>query len=267
MDNPFVIERCYFPQRILSEVLELCKDLISEEWIYIEDKPFLAEAVLQVHNEVEKIIQSIEEIKEPSIENIAKVLKTFNILFIERTEQEKYIEATTIGYTDEQNYKIVIYYKNIKDEIISKSRVHFHDLANRIGVVLAHEMVHLRQYHMIGGNINNAQKTNMFLQRTSSVNLTDDRKKYLSHPREIMAFASMIFQELKSSGLTNKDIRTLFSYEKVGTGSMRLIAQKSTTALEYFQLFKTNEKVMKKLFKDVYGYIVANTNYFKEDIY
>ena len=53
---------------------------------------------------------------------------------------------------------VMEFYKNIKDEIISKSRVHFHDLANRIGVVLAHEMVHLRQYHMIGGNINDAQK-------------------------------------------------------------------------------------------------------------
>lgn len=253
----FIDNHVKLKQRTNIEILDNCNDILKtnilESLNYISYS--LLEVVLQVHFDVEKIIKAIETIEYPSLDNITKVLRSFDILFEERNNQKEPLEATTIGY-DDRDYQIVLYYKNINDEVISKSKIHFHDLANRIGVVLAHELVHLSQYKEISANMKDNEKVKEFLQRTSSSKI-EDQKVYLSHPREIMAFAAMIYQELIKSGLTNKEIRDLFVYEKSGQNSMRFIAQRSYTALEYFQLFSTDEKVMKKLFKNVYGYIIG----------
>jgi len=258
------IENFQIKERSSLEIFENCNNIIqtniSEEY-FINLSNLLLEIVLQVHHDIEKIIKAIEAIKEPSIENITKVLKSFDILFVEKLSQRFPLEATTVGY-DDRDYQIILYYKNINDNIINKSKIHFHDLANRIGVILAHEFVHLSQYKEITSNMKNDEKVRKFLERTSSAKI-EDKKVYLSHPREIMAFAAMIYQELIKSGLNNKDIKNLFVYNEVGQNSMRIIAQNSPAALEYFQLFKTDEKVMKKLFKNLYGYIIGNTNYFK----
>jgi len=260
------LDNCKFKERNLLEIFENCNSIIqtniSESMFYADINLTLLEVVLRVHFNVEKIIKKIEEINIPSVENISNVLKSFDILFIKRFEQVLPLEAETKGY-DDRDYQIVLYYKNISDEVIQKSKLHFHDLANRIGVILAHEQVHLLQYKEITANMKDDRRVKEFLKRTSSAKM-EDRKIYLSHPREIMAFAAMIYQELIDSGLSNKDIRNLFVHDNVGQNSIRLISQKSQTAFEYFQEFKTDEKVMKKLFKNLYGYIIGNTNYFKE---
>lgn len=263
MDNSFVIDHCYFPSRTFDDALEICKDYItpeiSEALAEIEEQLFIPHQLIKVSNKADRLIHALKKIKEPSIEKIKQTLESFDSSFLFRPEQTFPLEAAIV---DE---KIQISYKNL--DTLLDNRLVFHDLAHRIGIIFGREGLYLCKYTILKSFKEFEEDNEELLKKTCSLNLEENKKDYLSTWREIFEFSSEIYKELRASGLENKDVRRLFNYGKVGQESQEIMKQRSIAASDYLSLFEDDEEVLKKLFKDIYGHVIANTNYFKEDIY
>lgn len=228
-----------------SSYIQKCNELFNTGFEFeIEDDQLLYEAVIQVHRKVATIINDLENSEPFSLDKMKSVLSKHNIELVER-KQTVYFEGVSTS-----NGEIIIYHKPL-DEKLFKSTILYHLLIKELGIVLVHELVHIGQYAKVKQN--QPKEFHDILLRSASKNINNE-KEYFSHPREIMAFAATIYQELLKSGLNKEEIKKLFNYGEYGNNSIFMITQNSKTAKEYFELFKKDDKVLKKLFKNVYAY-------------
>lgn len=210
----------------------------------IENDQLLYEAVIQVHKKVADIINNLESNEPFSLDKMKSILNNYNISLTERM-QTVYFEGVSTS-----SGNIIIYHKHLDNKLF-ESTLLYHLLLKELGIVLVHEFVHVGQYAKVKQNQPN--EFHDILLRSASKNIYNE-KEYLSHPREIMAFAATIYQELLKSGLNKEEIKKLFNYGEYGNNSIFMIIQNSKTAKEYFNLFKKDDKVLKKLFKNIYAY-------------
>jgi len=220
-----------------EDFLQECYDEVGEEcWINIDfDDPFLDldEAVIHVYSQSYMDIldhtsfhSRIFNCKTNSdfIIVLNKAFKSRNVLFIQK--------GNRFGSTTDKSGIIKIfvdhdYFKSYNTDIIK--------FKSKLKNILNHELVHREQ----------SKKVN-WIKYKGSLNIVN-KKKYPANKQEIMAYANTIVEMLYKKYFSDKNVLDF----------LRTPIRGNKIFDEYIDLFGSDSKEMKLLYKYMYEYIVT----------
>lgn len=196
----------------------------------------LTEAVIKVDKHVESIINQLNKIEEPSIENITK---TLNVEADIKFKEDNTIESLS-GFNSKENNEFnitILYNKNYILDCFKQKK--FRLLYRQIAWIVGHEMIHNIQHKDIPDDV---------IRKHRTIDIKDT-KKYYSNIHEIMAFAYNIYEEVKDE-IGAKELPNVILNQP------KNLIMFSDRAKEFFEAFDYDftDKHMKQLLKYLYDY-------------
>ena len=137
--------------------------------------------------------------------------------------------------------KIIIFCSNNLSDYF-ENRYKFSRFLDRCIFTLAHELVHRGQYIQMNKHL--------FLNKTNGrdIDLHDIDVNHYKKSDEIMAYANLIIEELRFNGYDNKQILEGIRNDRFGI--------EDSEFLELYKIhFKTDKKVIGRLYKYIYEYL------------
>jgi hypothetical protein len=215
------------------------------------------EAVIDVNKYLQSLNRLFDDIRNEilkarnlfSIKRILnKTFKEYRIKFKisfkdEIQKHEDYRYGIIVAETLLDKYSTIIIYCNRYILDISKNDKIFEEFKKRCIKYIQHELIHRLQLIDIND-----------LKIKKNLNIKDqDKIKYFSNDKELMAFAWQVVEELRFSGLSDNDIKRKLT-------KLDFTANHSKTFTIYIRLFKNteNENILKILYKYIYMYLEGN---------
>lgn len=211
---------------------------------------FINEATVNV--DMTDINTRIKAIKKLDIPNLAQGIEALNSLFKDvginfNLKSGKSLNGTGLagGMTyNDGNIKVYLYQDFF--DVIENNFVSF---AMTLSRILEHELIHREQ----DDKINPDKLSNVQSKYYDKHIKPKDIKSYLSGKDEIMAHANSIVRKLQHDGITNEEILELLRHiNEYDYQELPMHLQ------DYTREFKDNPKVLKRLYKYMYQYVIGD---------
>jgi hypothetical protein len=197
----------------------------------------IKDKIINLHKQEYKNIDDI-------ITNLNNTFKTEKIIFLKYSHELKYSSGiSSAGYNPKTNY-IYLFYTNqigkafkIKNEEYDSE--YFNLFIENLHDFLGHEIIHRMQF------LKDKKKE-------IGIMSTENRIKYLSKPKDVMAHAWEIVQEFKLYNKSDLEIRMLLKSKRDEYNLKWLMF--SPRLKTYYTSFDINSKTMKLLYKYIYEY-------------